>query len=100
MFIAGVTTAVEPPYNDIWTVPDEAAQLAAWQAADRALAAEVDTQSHYHRLQIADFLAAIRDGRPPLVPGAEGRKAVALFEAVYRAQQTGLPVRLNAADRA
>ncbi len=49
--------------------------------------------THYHRLQVEDFLAAIYTGRAPLVSGSEGRKALALFEAIYTAQRTGWPVR-------
>lgn len=35
------------------------------------------------RLQLADLVAAVREGRPPRVPGSEGRRAVALVEACY-----------------
>ena len=34
--------------------------------------------------QIADFVTAIRKGRPPLVDGAEARKALVVVEALYR----------------
>lgn len=94
MFISGVTTAVEPPINDVWTIPGEAEQLAEWQAEDRALAQEIDIMTHYHRLQIADFVEAVIEDRPPLVPGTEGRKAVELFEAIYRSQREEHPIRL------
>ncbi len=94
MFISGVTTAVEPPINDVWTVPGEAELLAGWQAQDRALAEEIDIMSHYHRLQIEDFLEAVIADRPPVVPGTEGRKAVELFEAIYRSQREQRPIRL------
>ena len=36
--------------------------------------------------QLADLVDAIRSGRPPLVGGAEGRRAVALAEACYAAR--------------
>jgi predicted dehydrogenase len=39
--------------------------------------------------QIADFVAAVREGRPPLVDGAEARKALVVVEALYRAARTG-----------
>ena len=42
-----------------------------------------------HRRQLADFVAAIREDRPPAVDGREGRKAVALICAAYESQQTG-----------
>ena len=38
-----------------------------------------------HRRQLADFVAAIRDGRAPFVDGREGRKSVALIRAIYAA---------------
>jgi UDP-N-acetyl-2-amino-2-deoxyglucuronate dehydrogenase len=39
--------------------------------------------------QIADFVAAVREGRPPLVDGVEARKAVVVVEALYRSARTG-----------
>ena len=39
--------------------------------------------------QIADFVAAVRDGRPPLVDGAEARKALVVVEALYRSAGAG-----------
>lgn len=33
--------------------------------------------------QLDDFAAAIREGREPFVPGSEGRRSLALFEACY-----------------
>ena len=38
---------------------------------------------------LADFVAAIRDDRAPAVDGREGRRAVALIEAIYRSAATG-----------
>jgi predicted dehydrogenase len=42
-----------------------------------------------YAVQIADFVAAIREGRPPLVDGAEARKALVVVEALYRSAGTG-----------
>jgi UDP-N-acetyl-2-amino-2-deoxyglucuronate dehydrogenase len=95
MFIAGVTTEVDPPINDLWTIPGEADLLPRWQAEDRALAQRVDIMQAYHQQQIADFVAAIINGRVPLVPGEEGRAAVALFEAIYRSQREQRPIRVE-----
>ncbi len=47
-----------------------------------------------HRRQIEDFAGAIIEDRPPIVDGREGRKAVALIEAIYRSAETGRPVEL------
>jgi predicted dehydrogenase len=92
-FIAGVTTAVEPPINDIWTVPGEERCLPAWQAEDRKAASQIDVMTHYHQRQIEDFLDAIAQDREPLVDGDEGRKVVELFTAVYRSQRDRCPVK-------
>ncbi len=47
-----------------------------------------------HRRQIADFVGALREGRPPAVQGAEGRRAVEIILAIYRSAESGLPVSL------
>jgi predicted dehydrogenase len=92
-FVAGVTTEVEPPVNDVWTIPGEEHLLPRWQREDRARGSQLDITSHYHRAQIEDFLDAIREDRPPLVPGEEGRRAVEIATAIYMAQADGRPVR-------
>jgi predicted dehydrogenase len=38
-----------------------------------------------HRAQLADFIDAVRTGRPPVVDGTAGRAAVRLVRAVYAA---------------
>lgn len=91
-FISGVTTAVDPPLNDLWTVPGEEAMLAKWQAEDRARCDRINPMTYYHRLQIQDFLQAILHNRPPLIDGREGRKPVEIFTAVYRSQRDRQPV--------
>ncbi len=48
-----------------------------------------------HRLQIEDLAEAIRRGRSPAIPGAEGRQAVQLVRAIYEAAETGRPVRIS-----
>ncbi len=47
-----------------------------------------------HRRQIVDFVQAVRDDRPPMVDGHEGRRSVALIEAIYKSASTGRGVRL------
>ena len=71
-FMAGVTTEIEPPINDIWTIVGEEHLLARWQREDRNRASRFDISAHYHRAQIEDFIDAIcelaslssRRGRP------------------------------------
>jgi predicted dehydrogenase len=93
MFIAGMTTAAEPPVNDVWTVPGEEALLEAWRAEDETFFAAVDATKHYHQLQIREFLQSVLAGRPPMVTGEEGRKTVEIVTAIYRSQRDGRPVR-------
>jgi predicted dehydrogenase len=93
-FIAGVSRVAEPALNDVWTIPGEEHLLAAFQAEDRARFAQIDSTTHYHALQIGDFLEAIRAGRPPLVTGEEGRTVVEMFTAIYRSQREHLPIRM------
>jgi UDP-N-acetyl-2-amino-2-deoxyglucuronate dehydrogenase len=92
-FISGVTTTVEPPVNDIWTVPGEEHLLAGWQAQDWERGEQINPMTYYHRLQIQDFLQAVIENRPPLVDGREGRKLVEIFSAVYRSQRDRQPVK-------
>jgi len=92
-FVSGVTQEVEPPINDIWTVPGEEHLLAEWQEKDRSRCANINVMTHYHMLQIEDFLRAAIEGREPAVSGREGRKPVEIATAVYRSQRDGRPVR-------
>lgn len=92
MFIAGVSDIEEAPVNDQWTIPGETDRLPAWQDEDTRLFQTVNAMEHFHRLQVEDFLAAIRESRDPLVTGEEGRRTVELFSALYRSQRDGRPV--------
>ncbi len=87
MFIAGISEIQEPPVNDLWTVPGEEDMLPQWQAEDTATFQSVLATTHYHALQIQDFLSVILEDREPLVNGVEGRKTVKIFKAIYRSQQ-------------
>jgi UDP-N-acetyl-2-amino-2-deoxyglucuronate dehydrogenase len=93
MFIAGMTTVTEPPVNDVWKVPGEEEMLARWQKEDSDLFLGIDATKHYHRLQIQEFLQAILEDRPAMVPGEEGRKTVEIFTAIYRSQRDRRPVK-------
>lgn len=85
MFVAGQTGIIEPPYNDIWTVPGEEANLPIWKAEDAKLFSSVNPMEYFHRLQIQDFLQSVIERRPPSISGQAGRDVVALFTAIYRA---------------
>jgi UDP-N-acetyl-2-amino-2-deoxyglucuronate dehydrogenase len=93
MFIAGRSGVLEPPVNDLWTLPGEESRPAEWKAEDEALFKKVDATWYFFSLQIAEFLAAAREGRPCAVGGGEGREAVRLMEAIYASSRSGTPVR-------
>jgi predicted dehydrogenase len=93
MFIAGMSTATEPPINDLWTVPGETDLLPQWQKEDRDFFETVDTTRYYHQLQIQDFLQSILEDRDPMVTGEEGRKTVEISTAIYRSQRDRCPIK-------
>jgi predicted dehydrogenase len=45
-----------------------------------------------HRRVLEDFVAAVREGRAPRCDGVEGRRSVALIEAIYLSASTGAGV--------
>lgn len=49
-----------------------------------------------HRAALEDFLRAVKDGGEPRCNGSEGRRSVALVEALYRSAATDQPVLLTA----
>lgn len=92
-FVAGMSGVAEPPFNDVWTIPGEEHLLSDFQTEDRAHFQQVDATSHYHRLQIQDFLTAVLEDRPSQVLGDEGRVVVEMITAIYRSNQERRPVR-------
>jgi predicted dehydrogenase len=48
--------------------------------------------SEGHRLQLQDFVDALREDRAPEIDGVEGRAAVAIIEAIYRSARKGAAV--------
>jgi UDP-N-acetyl-2-amino-2-deoxyglucuronate dehydrogenase len=91
-FISGVTEKMDPPFNDMWTVPGEEQNLSVWNAEDRLRPWNVMT--YYHQLQLADFLDAVAQGREHMVDAEAGRQVVELFTAVYRSQKEHAPQKL------
>lgn len=81
--------------------PGEAAEIAMSEGAganqvgpqDR-LAPEERPLGRAHRRQLADFVAAVRTGRPPRVGTTEARAALAVILALYSSAASGRPVRL------
>lgn len=93
MFVAGMTTIQEPPTNDIWTVPGEEHQLSGWAADETAYFETIDPMTHFFAEQLRDFSDAIQNNRSPLVTAEDGRRVVALFQAIYESTRTGRVVK-------
>jgi predicted dehydrogenase len=93
MFVAGMSGIIEPPFNDIWTVPGEQSLLDGWKKEDARLFNSVNPMEYFHRLQIQDFLRAVMEQRPPSITGEDGRRTVELFTAIYRTERDRQPVR-------
>jgi predicted dehydrogenase len=60
-------------------------QLPTGEAASSPLVSDVAP----HRAVIEDFVAAIREGRPPRCDGRDARRSVAVVEAIYRSSRSG-----------
>jgi predicted dehydrogenase len=93
MFIAGVPSALEPPVNDLWTVPGEEHKLKDWVREDSELFERIDPIIFYMDRQIEDFLQALDENRVPLIRGVAGRRTVELFTAIYRSTRDNAPVK-------
>ena len=63
--------------------------------ADDALSPEDVPLGHAHRRQLADFVDAVRTGRPPRVGTTDARTSLSVILALYESAATGRPVRLE-----
>jgi UDP-N-acetyl-2-amino-2-deoxyglucuronate dehydrogenase len=52
-----------------------------------------------HRRQFQDMVDALHEGRAPLIPGDEGRRAVELICAIYESSRSGSTVRIGGGDK-
>jgi len=95
MFVAGMSSIVEPASNDLWTIPGEEKLPGLWLKEDEALFERSDPTSYFHTLQFLDFAQALRQGTAPAIDGREGRKSIALIEAIYRSGRERRPVAMK-----
>ncbi len=93
MFIAGRSGVLEPPVNDIWSVPGEEKMLEEWKKQDIEFFGKHDPTVYYMERQIEDFLQAIENNTNPLATGEDGRRTVELFTAIYRSTRDNRPVK-------
>lgn len=90
MFVAGMSGVLEPPYNDIWTVPGEERLISAWRQEDEEFFRTIEPTTWFFSRQIEDFADAVMKGRKPLVAGEDGRETVRVIEGIYRSgRQSG-----------
>jgi predicted dehydrogenase len=89
-----MSNILEPPVNDIWTVPGEEHLLKEWVKEDSDFFLSLSNPVEYfHERQIEDFLQAVLSGKKPLITGEEGRVTVEIFTAIYRSTRDNRPVR-------
>jgi len=80
MFIAGMSSIVEPPLNDLWTIEGEKDLLDKFRAEDEAFFKTINPTVHFFTCQLDDFCGAIQDGSAPPSTGEEGRETVRFIE--------------------
>ncbi|MBA7548653.1 hypothetical protein ES705_41118 [subsurface metagenome] len=93
MFIAGMSSILEPPVNDLWSVPTEMDKLPGWVKEDSGFFNSINPMEYFHHLQIKDFIGALLEGRRPMVTGEEGRVTVEIFTAIYRSTRDNMPIK-------
>jgi len=79
--------AVDLTAADIGSAKASAECLAAPAASSSPIVADASA----HQRVIEDFIRAIETGGPPCCDGREGRRSVALIEAIYRSSRSGQP---------
>ncbi len=85
-------------FTDVWTVPGEYEFSSAYQAGGTFDIPLAEIHRHlvpYHAMQIEDFIDAVRDGREPVVTGAEAVKSLEIVQAIYESSRTGASVQLT-----
>ena len=93
MFIAGMSSITEAPYNDLWTIPGEERFREKWKQEDEDLFQKINPTEYFHQLHVQDFCESILEDRNLMISGEEGRKTVELFTAIYRSTRDNLPIK-------
>ena len=75
-----------------WTVPGVPKPEFGTAQASAAVRGPLLSSHVMHQRQIAEFLSAIEEERPPRVSGEDGRRAVKLIEGLYASSKSGGPV--------
>jgi predicted dehydrogenase len=86
--------------NDVWTLlpnPRVTSGFTCGLAADIPVTDVNAALLPLHRQQVADFVDAVRTGRPPAVTGLQAVNSLLIVQAVYESARTGQAVRLPSA---
>ncbi|HEY5584748.1 MAG TPA: Gfo/Idh/MocA family oxidoreductase [Ruminiclostridium sp.] len=63
--------------------------------SDAAVSRPEDLDMRSHKKQYEDVIAAVKQNRDPLVSGEEGRKAIAIINAIYESSSKGSWIEIN-----
>jgi predicted dehydrogenase len=80
--------------TDPWTLEDQPDPREPWELTGETRPGF----PMFHKVQLQDFVDAIRAGREPAVTGAEGVKALQMIKGIYLSQHRRMPVRLPLSD--
>lgn len=75
-----------------WRIANPPEELTEQAEVSSGAARPMDITAAGHTALYRDFVAAIHEGRSPLIDGREGRKSVAVVEAIYRSGESGATV--------
>lgn len=92
MFVPGMSTILEPPVNDLWTIAGEQENLEHWKEKDTALFDSIDPVEYFFRQQLEHFSQAVLGNTLLVSSGEEGRETIKIIEGIYRSQKEGKPV--------
>ncbi|WP_415853312.1 Gfo/Idh/MocA family protein [Sinomonas sp. G460-2] len=84
--------------NDLWAVRGEERTIDVFADGIQEDIPVADINARLvplHKLQVADFVEAVREGRAPGVSGREAMKSLQIILAIYESARTGLPVRIK-----
>nr|WP_201468867.1 Gfo/Idh/MocA family oxidoreductase [Microbacterium hydrocarbonoxydans] len=104
--IQGAAARVSQPFSVVAErsridgFPEEGGDAEAVSRIERLVAARTPLVHLGHEGQIGDVLGAIREGRPPIADGHDGRNAVEVVTAIYEAgfERRFVPLPITASD--
>jgi predicted dehydrogenase len=85
-------------FTDVSTLDDQRvlhAGRATASMGDLPLAEIHDHLAPYHAMQIADFVAAVREVREPAVTGRDAVRSLEIIEAIYDSSRSGDAVQIG-----